>query len=153
MTPAQLGERITKTFAQTPDATLSMVRLPGIRALADAVSDFAQELTAAGGRNLPTVVDALWGTLYFEDYDYIDLYHFAENIIDEQISQEVSATAQAVIDALEQTVIASDTGLAGYNDAHGLSIYFPDKDYSVYDQDYANLPFSADTVWDEFIAW
>ena len=152
MTPDALGTTIAQTFVAIPDATQSALDLTKVQALADAVDTLADELVKVGGIGYYKVQNALYEACYFSDWDYIDLYDFADKIIDQDVNNDTTSAAQGVKSAVENCVIYSGVG-AGYGDldAHGVSIYFPDPDFSVFDIGYLDLAFAQDTDWDDVI--
>jgi len=97
-------------------------------------------------------------------YDcFIDLYDFAENLRDQTDLQNIKDLCQAVIDAMDEVIIANEA--LEDDSSHGLSIYFPkrrcqyDKSIWLYPgnfryrgiSSYSALDFSNDTQWNEFI--
>ena len=151
MSAATLGTHIAQTFVETPDSTQSAVDLTRISALAGAVDGFAQELISVGGISNGQVISAYNSTLYFDNYDYIDLYDFAEKIADASINSSLTASAQSVRNAVDDAVIWHGHGDSYFADEHGLSIYFPDPYLSFYDSTYEELAFAQDTDWKDAI--
>ena len=146
-----LGEKIVDSFVAQPDATLSVLKLNQMNALASAVDALADELNAVGGISNGQVEDALYDTLYFADWDYIDLSDFANEILDENISAAINTAATGVKNAVSSAVHYYAYGYGGYSYARGVSIYFPDPTWSTFDSDYLDLAFAADTDWDDVI--
>ena len=151
MSPAQLGTLIAQTFVETPDATQSAVDLDKVGAVAMATDQLADALVDIGGIGNNRVEAALYDTMYFSDYDYIDLYDFALKIMDEDLSGPLNDAAGLVLGAVENAVIWHGYGFEEYADSYGLSIYFPDPVHSTFDTDYLLLDFAIDTDWDEAI--
>jgi hypothetical protein len=146
-----LGTVISESFVATPDATQSAVDLTKIEHVAEKIDAFATELIAEGGLGNSDIEDAFDNTLYFDDYDYIDIYHFAQNVSEAKVNASTLQAAQALMDALDDAIIWHGHGLSSYSDEHGLSIYFPDEDYSSWDPAYLDLAFAADTAWDDLV--
>lgn len=151
ITPRLLSTRIVESFIDTPDATLSAINLNRVDEVAEAVDELAALLIDVGGLGNSQVESALFETLYFDDYDYIDLYHFALNIAAKEISLDINNRCDDIIMAMDDAVIANEYGFSDYQNAGGLSIYFPDPEYSYFDDAYFDLDFAADTRWDELI--
>ena len=151
MGPGLLGGYIVQDFVAIPDATLSALDMTKVVALANAVDTMADALNAVGGVGNSNVVSALYDTLYFDDYDYIDLYDFADELIDENINGAINSAAQGVKTAVDTTVLYYGYGYSSYSNSHGISIYFPDPYYSSYDSSYSSLDFASATSWDDVI--
>lgn len=151
MSASTLGSYIAQTFVTTPDATMSVLDLSKMSSVADAVEELTGELVSLGGLSHAGVQEALDATLYFEDYDYIDLYHFSEMLKTTVGTAAINSKSQAVMNALDDAIIWSGYGNPEYSNAHGLSIYFPDPLYSIFDSAYLSLDFSEDTGWGNMI--
>jgi hypothetical protein len=128
--------------------------------LASAVDDFAQALTTGLSSYRAEIESSRSACQKFDIDSYIDLYDFASLIYGSIADTTIQTAAQAVMDAVSNTVIAEahDNGFSTeeypLDNAHGISIYFPasedDSHYSDYNND--NLGFVADEGWDEFLA-
>ena len=88
---------------------------------------------------------------YAYDYGYRskDLYDFAQRIYNNV--PDCQTEAQAVMDLINNIIIAEAHTGSDMQDSHGLSIYIPD-DAGEYDNSYDALQFAIDTQWDEFIS-
>lgn len=151
MGPADLGTNIAKTFIEQPDLTQSAIDLSKISALADSVDSFAGAIMSSGGRDQSQIAGAGEATLEFaESYNmgYIDLYHFAQLVFEQDINHSLNTSATKVMNALEEAVIYHGHGYSDYQNEHGLSIYFPEYDVAY---GYSDLDFAIDTQWDEMI--
>nr|HPM75736.1 clostripain-related cysteine peptidase [bacterium] len=151
MTTIAFGTKIVDSYLASPDATLSVLKMDQLSNLATKVDALADLLNNVGGASNSDVLNALRDTLYFSDYDYIDLYHFASNIKSKNISTAINTAADNLMSAVNSAVAYADYGQWGYGDAHGVSIYFPDPYWSSYDSAYGNLSFAQDTNWDDVI--
>jgi len=151
MTPKSLAAKMVDSFIAIPDAQLSAVDLNKMDQLAGAVDDFALSLIDVGGLGNDKVENALYQTLYFDDFDYIDLYHFAKMIESKNINSLINQSSGQVMDAFDNSIIANGYGRIEYKEAGGLSIYFPDPSNSYFDSAYLNLDFAKDTSWDDLI--
>jgi len=149
MTPDTLGSKIVSTYIAKPDATLSVLDLEQINNLSTAIDNLASELILVGGNSNASVMDAMFATLYFADWDYLDLYDFADKLIDQNINTAINSNADALKTSIDNTVIDNGYGFSEYSDSHGISIYFPET--GNYDSDYNYLDFAADTDWDDVI--
>ena len=151
MTSEAFGQKIVDSYIASPDATLSVLKMSQMSNLATKVDALADLLNNVGGASNSDVLSALRDTLYFADYDYIDLYHFASNIKSENISTAINTAAENLKTAVDSAVAYYDYGQWGYGNAHGVSIYFPDPYWSSYDSAYGSLSFAQDTNWDDVI--
>ena len=151
MTAATLGTKIAQAFVAIPDSTLSALDLSKISNLATKVDALAINLISAGGTSNSKIYNAFYDTLYFYDYDYVDLYDFANNLIAQNVNTNINSAAAALKTAQDAAVIYHGHGFPQYAAEHGISIYFPDPNYSSYDSAYGDLDFAIDTHWDEFI--
>lgn len=126
-------------------ATLSLIDLSKMDNLASAINTLSNSLIN-GDENQITA--ARHKTLSFTVPHYVDLYHLAQNL-------SSFTGANSVINALKEAVVyhkyADVTGEYGFENSHGLSIYYPVN--NVYDSEYidyntSNIDF-AQTQWDE----
>jgi hypothetical protein len=134
--------------------TQSAVDNEDLLGLVTAVDNLAQALISELFGNYNEIKEARDNVQHFGDFDYIDLYHFAELIklyvpgAGSEIPGAWSA-AQAVMDNVDTTVYAEAHG-SSYPNAHGLSIYFPKTEVG-YLPSYENTEFAIATEWDEFL--
>jgi len=135
------------TYYNSNQATLSNVDLGDYGFLASATSDLATYLQKAEFRN--GIQSAINNVLTFQDYDYVDLYHFAELLQGYIQDSELDVKAQAVMDEVS-IAVSSEIHGSGYENAHGISTYVP---YYNYDSSYEDLLYCIDTQWDEFLYW
>lgn len=129
------------------DITLSTVDLGNYVYLGYLVSDLAQSL------QFPHYKDEIQSILYdvqsYDDYDYVDLYHFAELVTYEFEDENIKNKAQSVMYEVNNAVTSEKHD--SYNpNSHGISIYAP---YYEYDIEYGTLLFAQYTQWDEFMHW
>ena len=87
---------------------------------------------------------------------YIDLVNFAQILIDDNRDDQVSQSAQTVIDTVQSMVLAEKHG-KGRPGSNGISIYFPVYDmYTMGDNlDFTTIaaPFTDQSQWDEYLAY
>ena len=149
MSADQLGTVIVEKYYECyNEYTMAAVNNTMISELASAVSDFALQLKYKMPMYIDEIQAARSSVQEFYYDEYIDLYHFAKLINDTVPDYLIRQTAQAVMEKINQTVIAEAHG-ASYT-AYGLSIYYP-ATQSEYDPNYENLDFANDTQWDEFL--
>jgi len=166
--------------------TLSATNLSKIDLVKNAISDLSEELknnllkyrkdirkARANTKEFGKFYKKFWFmppnlqfNLQIEAFAYncfIDIYDFVENLRDQTGSQDIKDLCQAVIDAMDEIIIANEA-LAD-DPSHGLSIYFPeyrcqyDKSIWLYPgnfryrsiSSYTSLEFSNDTQWNEFV--
>ncbi len=127
--------------------TMSALNLGSTATLEGNLNTFANSMVASG--QWQRVVTARTPSESFYDDDYIDLYHFAQNVKTVSNNATVQGNAQAVMDTIANTVIAEGHGTFHPN-AHGLSIYYPLS--GSIDPNYSGLSFASGT-WDEFLGW
>jgi hypothetical protein len=139
--------RYIESYAPATDETQSAMDNSNVPDLVTAVDDLAQALINEIPGDLANVQDARFATAEMNwDSNYIDLYHFAENV-DLYVSG-AATEAQAVMN--EMTLLCEAHGTSVPND-HGLSIYFPRYGGS-YMASYGGTAFARDTQWNEFLA-
>ncbi len=149
---AQLGRNVT----------LTAVDLSALPALMESVNNFAVNLQ---DENQSVVASARTYAQSFTNIfskngpaPYIDLGHFAQLIAREGRSQNAGQAAQAVIDNLDQFIIAERHG-SGKPGSTGVSIYFPNS--TIYSspvagpQSYTGVAdrFAQTSLWDDFLAY
>ena len=134
-----------------PDATLSAIHLSSeiINDLLGVINSFANALINS---SYPSEVDMarLSAQSYIYNYkpQYKDLYDFAKLIYNSV--PDCQTEAQAIMDFINNIVIAEAHVGINEENSHGLSIYLPDTPEE-YDSDYDSLQFAIDTQWDEFL--
>ncbi|MHA1931577.1 MAG: clostripain-related cysteine peptidase, partial [Promethearchaeota archaeon] len=87
-----------------------------------------------------------------DNNNYIDLYHFAENIYNNVPDVIIQTDALTVMNTIDNCVLNNWNNFDRLN-SHGISIYFP-KNSTVYNSSYASDPyfyFPQDTCWGEFL--
>jgi len=172
MTPQDLAAQVVSDFIysydDTPetgyeeaDVTQSASYMSYVHALVDSVDALATELETNMSALVNYVMDC-WEMAerypsdpYYHPMKYVDLYDLASGMAQYVPSGEVRTLAEAVMDAVNATILSygfwDAPGGGTIENAHGLTVYFPDV--LDYDSSYA-LPgcqFTADTMWDEFL--
>jgi len=128
--------------------------------LVDAVDAFAWALEAGLPLYRSYYDDAAKRIQDYGDRDNRDLYDLAHEIglvVDDPV---IGATAQGVMDAVDEAVLYSMYRSERYRDSHGVSIWWPRTydalTYTPNDTDnwafYQTLEFAKATHWDEFLA-
>jgi len=152
MSPYQLSKTIVteyiESYGESSSGTQSAVNQSRMNELISAVDNFALALNSSVD---PYKIDISLARDNTESYcpDYIDLYHFAENINSTIPNATVKAAAQAVMNNITDIVVAEEHG-SGHPNSHGLTIYFPKSDDD-YLSSYNQTKFANDTAWDEFL--
>ena len=153
MKEANLCEVIVDDYIDycAPNATLSAIHLSSeiINDLLGVINAFANALINS---SYPSEVNIarLSAQSYIYNYkpQYKDLYDFAKLIYNSV--PDCQTEAQAIMDFINNIVIAeAHVGISEEN-SHGLSIYLPDIPEE-YDSDYDFLQFAINTQWDEFL--
>jgi len=92
-------------------------------------------------------------------YNYVDLYHFIENVNDSIDTEEFNMMSSSLLTSFEETVIVEShwsnfnkhDGKDSAENAHGFTIYFPDKSKDSYYNSYADIRFVRETNWKDFL--
>ena len=161
----EYGALCMGTAGSFPEGTMSARDLSRIDDLAGAVDAFAAELI----NNIPDYEEEMAGaSAEAETFGgpltgSIDLYHFAELVATALAETDVGDTAQAVMAAVGEAVMANSAG-PGHPNAHGIAIYYPDVvamgaddggealQVMVYDSSYdVDVDFSTATRWAEYL--
>ena len=152
---AQLAQSIVTRYGESYGSesmtTMSALNLSQVSDLATAVDNFAQTM------------DSNWGELktaragaqefYNDNIGYIDLWHFADMVSTYCSDPGIVAAAGDVKAEVDNTVISEFHGSA-LPDAHGVTIYFPEraKTHDIYDRFYEDPQHDfAAFNWDEFL--
>jgi hypothetical protein len=150
--PVDFGKSVIDTYIDDNSGsdnanavTLSLIDLSKIDNLASAINTLSSAMQTG---NIEQITAGRHKTLSFSVPHFVDLYHLAQNL-------SSFSGANDVIQALKEAVVyhkyLDDTGLYGFANSHGLSIYFPiNNDYDPEYSDYkiSNIDF-AQTQWDD----
>ncbi len=156
MSAGTLGSHIVNDFVTyyqgTDTVTLSAIDLTQIGTVASFVSQFAlsviNDTVTPGSQYISSANSAQY---YQGDTDFIDLYDFANQVLNNPfISNPTGKTAAGnIMSAVSSAIIAEGDTLIGED--HGLSIYFP---YTPpMDARYPLTKFARDTYWDEMLQY
>lgn len=151
---ANVAKMLTKQYIKyyeglgtKSEVTLSAFDLSGVKALKQAISGLARDLTKINQTDLVLIRTAAQNTQEFYNADFSDLGNFADLVVNSKINSldKDIATLKAAINGL---VIANEF-TDFYKKAHGVSIWLPtDKStYDLYFKKYSELKFQADTNW------
>jgi hypothetical protein len=163
MSPSELADVIVSNYidytsAKLYPSTMSAVDLSQISSLKTAVDVFAQSLSDSEGSYNDKIRMARGQAEGYEGpyagmYGwYMDLYHFAQLIYQYIPDANIRDDANQVMTLLSNAVIVE--GQYHHTNSHGLSIFFPCKSESNYNDfmnEYLTADFADDTMWDEFI--
>lgn len=150
MSALDLGESVARNFVSGIEATLSVVDLTTYDDLAAAVDTFAAELIAADEAGFGNAISQRINlSQSFYEYDFHDLYHFAQGLQGAIVPTSLKNAASAVLIAVDAAVYANYARAFGYANSHGISIMLPDG--YMWESSYRNLRSSVDTEWDDFI--
>jgi hypothetical protein len=147
MYPEQLGEQFVKTY-HGYQITLATIDLGKLDMLVDAIDDFTKSVVG-NERYRPVIEYSFQKVESFMDYDFVDLYHFAELCYKYTDDLFIQNSAQNIFNRVE-TVVTSEKHDNYHENVHGLSIYMP---YYGFDPNYEYLRFAQVTQWDEMIIW
>jgi hypothetical protein len=149
-----------KYFRTSWDATYSALSLgTEFPPLITALNTFAHNLINTPSANRQEVRDS-WTASTFFPYgsyqQYIDLYSFAQQIVNHVTDTSITTAAASLMTAIDSAVVC-DVNLGYFiGKAHGISILLPPNtaawDYfSQPPGQYTNIDLSKDTEWDDFI--
>jgi hypothetical protein len=143
--------------------TLSVIESSQVKNVVTAVDKLATALKSVFPIRRERVTGALQTTEQFSGqfdfigiatYSNIDLWDFADRVMNSIALDDVQAGAKAVKSAVDSAVIyerhGNDVTEGDHVNAHGLSIYFPQR-ITEYNDKYETIDFTKDTQWDEFI--
>lgn len=142
--------------------TQSALDLSKIEALKESVNNLAEILI---DKDIPKNImqNIIKKTQHYDHEkpfcDFRDLYDFAERLIEEPAitDREIKNAAQAVIETVNNTIIAEQHASDKVSGSHGISVYlpcdFPDNSDNFPDgsQIYQKTNFAKETLWDEFL--
>jgi len=159
MTPEQFaGEIVTQsvsyytTGGYTIGLTQSAVSLAKMDSLASALDGFARALATAMPTFSSQIASARSQAQRYWYPDNKDLYDFARLVSAAVPRDNVTTAAQAVTQAVDDTVFAEAHNAARAN-SHGLAIYVPSSTtYASNRSSYQQLELSANTFWDNWLA-
>lgn len=160
MSPLQLSRTVVDEYmgyylpGSSTTLTYSAISLTSLDALVSAADQLADAILRDPSA-WPSVRTAQEQTQRF-DYDkgsyiyYKDLYDFASRLNSVVFSAEIRSSCQAVMAAVNDTVLYQRNSGGKVANAHGVSIYLPDSGRML--NSYRSLAFAQDTSWDEFLA-
>jgi len=123
--------------------------------LMNSFENFAEALYHTN--DLASVYNAWWDyTTYFDYEENLDLYDFANDLINLSNDNAVKSAANSLKTAISGAVYYKNTGIYAGSEwpAYGLAVLLPSpSQWSSYDDpnQYVTLALSQDTLWDEFI--
>jgi hypothetical protein len=133
------------------DVTQSAIKLGNeLATLVASIDTFAKVLIDSGSNFEEEIFLARVYSQEYEIYHHIDLYHFA-SIIEFSTSGILQQSAQKVMTAIENAVLANGYVGEKLMNSYGTAIYYP-ADSTKYDTTYNNLVFANNTYWNEFIS-
>ena len=160
MLPEQFAERIVTQTLQfyasigfPGGLTQSAVSLAEMDSLASALDGFARALATAMPTFSTQIASARDQAQRYAYPDNKDLYDFALLIHAAVPRDNVTAATQAVMQSVEDAVLAEAHNAARAN-SHGLGVFVPTRtNYSsLYAPTYQQLELSANTFWDDWLS-
>jgi hypothetical protein len=154
------AQQLTKRLED--NITLTAIDLSAMPSVISAVNDFSYALSGTGQKAIAKA------RTYAQSYtsifgkkvppSYIDLGHFAQQAVEQSQDQDLVASAQAVLDAVNKAVIAERHG-GNKSGSTGISIYFPNS--QLYGSPVAGPQsynavasrFVDESLWDDFLAY
>ncbi|MBI2252195.1 MAG: hypothetical protein HYU63_05590 [Armatimonadetes bacterium] len=166
-----INECANQTLADPFTPTQSALNLNKIKEVKNAADELAAHLKNSDIPNelIRQIIKNTQRYCLAIDYkpytDYRDLYHFAENLLNnpEINDQKIKESAKLVIQAVRESVISEEHVGKGVENSHGLSVYLP-LNYG-YDQaprpfppssfdkmhHYPQMSWAKDSNWDEML--
>ncbi len=111
------------------------------------LSRFARELLKRYNEYSDEILNSIDNSEKFGSNNFIDVYDFAQKIYNSIGETSIKDIAQALIESIEDSVLASYS-LEDHPNAHGLTI---STEYYGYNEEYNHLYISWYTIWDELI--
>ena len=127
--------------------TMSTVDLQSFDYLKDAVSNLGNYLQVEEYKK--DIEDAINNVETYYDFDFVDLYDFANLLKNNIDDSNIDYKADMVMTGINQAVLYEKHDYQ-HQRSHGISIYMPYREYTY---SYNDISFSIDTEWDEFIMW
>jgi hypothetical protein len=158
----ELASASQVTSQMEREVTLSAVDLSAVPALLDSINDLAFALQqsnqseVARARSYAQSFTSIFGKQV--PASYLDLGNFVQLLKETRAGEDVSQTADSVLAALQQAVVAEKHG-PGKPGASGVSIYFPNS--QLYGSPVAGPEsytaiasrFAGESLWDDFLAF
>ncbi len=167
LTPYQFAGEIAKKYVASyssggsqgaSDATQSAIDLgEDWHKLLIHLDHLSTALIAAGGKGDRSIWQPRQNTIEMDDgtNTLVDLYDAVDDIKANNINSTINALCDSVELYVNKVVIYhgyDDAGASnGWDQTHGLSIYYPDRNTSP-DASYANFDFSQNNTWYDFIS-
>jgi len=164
MAPAELAAAVVDSYTQyysgnDTASTLSIVRTSALPAFLSAVDSFTAAVRRAGDKAV--AAEAASDAKYYTYPDNKDLYDFVRRVGGTSADPGVRAAAARLNSVIKDQLVVynrttnSTGGPWGANpvdhsNSNGLAVYLPGAAAA---DGYAGLRWSADSSWDEFIAW
>jgi hypothetical protein len=127
--------------------TMSTVDLQSFDYLKDAVSNLGNYLQVEEYKK--DIEDAINNVETYYDFDFVDLYDFANLLKNNIDDSNIDYKADMVMAGINQAVLYEKHDYQ-HQRSHGISIYMPYREYTY---SYNDISFALDTEWDEFIMW
>jgi hypothetical protein len=150
MTAKEVGAQAVNAYADhygTQDHTQSLVDAAAMNGFMPLVNNFVKAAMAANEKAL--IKTAMSGAQAYAYAENKDMWHFLSLYAASSKDANVKATAKTLQDYITNTLVLVNRANSNYSDSHGLAIYMPNYANS----SYANLAWSRDGQWDEFIGW
>jgi hypothetical protein len=142
------------TSFSNEDLTMSAIRTDKISEVINAVEALSTDLTDQINESYSLVNPVYKNVLFFGSGRFLDAYDLFDKCHSSTSNAALRSKLERVMQALSDAVIAECHG-SNMENAHGLTIYFPDTSKYRYQRNYGSptygLDFTADTHWDEFL--
>lgn len=136
------------------DLTMSAIRTDKMNDLGRSIDILSRNIIDKFKESYPIICLFYQDVQSFWTGNIVDIYDFAEKYKSFETSQTIRSDLDHLLENLTEVIIAETHG-SNKPGAHGLSIYFPNTSYPIYDTKYGDLnyglDFTNDTHWDEFL--
>ena len=139
------------------DISMSAVRTDGLKNLCQSLNTLCKDFFRRWFSSYISITQAHEQTIFFgmelsESYNVYDLYHFTQNLYSCTSNARLKQDIKTFQEAFNKTIIST---YCARENAHGLSIYFPNHlmngQIKTYGKKSYGLDLSSDTLWNEFI--
>ena len=140
------------------DISMSAVRTDGLGTLCQALNILCKDFFKRWFSSFESITLAHEQTIFFggeyaESYHVYDFYHFTQNLYSYSSNTRLRQDIQTVQEAFSKIIIST---YSGRENAHGVSIYFPNHltngQIKIYGKAPYGLDFSSDSLWNEFLS-
>jgi hypothetical protein len=151
MRPLSVAKAQVDSYLEHPPeaSTQSAVKSSALPGLAALLKDFTAAVMKENRK--PAVIIARNNSQAYVVGDNKDLYSFVYMVADLSRDAAVKSSAQAIMKYITENLVVANKTSPSLSNSHGIAIYIPI--YRLEDESYADLDFSKDSNWAEFVRW